>query len=565
MSTLSYADNAFSYTVGGIATSFTWPITLAANTILTFESDLEITTSSQYFIVNGTNVTIDGGNHTVTITTSGNDYSGLVQNGTSTVNGFSNCTVQNIVAINNEANDINACISKEYFGKGTKDSASATTCFITNCSVTTSNGVASSYQGAFAGEYNYADISNCYVIIGGGIGNYCGGIVGNSNYGAISNCYVIIGGNISNYGGGIAGDSNYGAISNCYAIIGGNISSYGGGISGGFNSGNISNCYAIIGGNIGSYGGGIAAQSNLYTAASLDNVTYSTGMIFHCYVDTSSTGTNIFAGDREVTIGGGNESGNSGAWTATGAAKLFPNSAWYIYDSTKPYVLSAFNTAVTLDTTIDSTGSLSLTSYGQSLSIGTVTSSPEATWTYSKTTGTIATTDNLDAGEYTLTIYAYNLLSDVSGFTFSQDDKIEKAFNVTSTNTTANTIIPYMYSNTTVIIATSTTTTEAPTTTTTTTPATTTTTTTTTTETTETTTTTTTEATETTTTTTETTPVATTTTTTTTEAPTTTTTTTTAPTHKIELSLVQGASFVDQTTGKTMSVWKLKAATTEII
>ena len=521
MSTLSYADNAFSYTVGGIATSFTWPITLAANTTLTFESDLEITTSSQYFIVNGTNVTIDGGNHTVTITTSGNDYSGLVQNGTSTVNGFSNCTVQNIVAINNEANDINACISKEYFGKGTKDSASASTCFITNCSVTTSNGVASSYQGAFAGEYNYADISNCYVIIGGGIGNYCGGIVGNSNYGAISNCYVIIGGNISNYGGGIAGDSNYGAISNCYAIIGGNISSYGGGISGGFNSGNISNCYAIIGGNIGSYGGGIAAQSNLYTAASpdspdsLDNVTYSTGMIFHCYVDTSSTGTNIFAGDREVTIGGGNESGNSGAWTATGAAKLFPNSAWYIYDSTKPYVLSAFNTAVTLDTTIDSTGSLSLTSYGQSLSIGTVTSSPEATWTYSKTTGTIATTDNLDAGEYTLTIYAYNLLSDVSGFTFSQDDKIEKAFNVTSTNTTANTIIPYMYSNTTVIIATSTTTTEAPT--------------------------------------------------TTTEAPTTTTTTTTAPTHKIELSLVQGASFVDQTTGKTMSVWKLKAATTEII
>ena len=216
-----------------------------------------------------------------------------------------------------------------------------------------------------------------------------------------------------------------------------------------------------------------------------------------------------------MTIGGGNESGNSGAWTATGAAKLFPNSAWYIYDSTKPYVLSAFNTAVTLDTTIDSTGSLSLTSYGQSLSIGTVTSSPEATWTYSKTTGTIATTDNLDAGEYTLTIYAYNLLSDVSGFTFSQDDKIEKAFNVTSTNTTANTIIPYMYSNTTVIIATSTTTTEAPT--------------------------------------------------TTTEAPTTTTTTTTAPTHKIELSLVQGASFVDQTTGKTMSVWKLKAATTEII
>ena len=109
-------------------------------------------------------------------------------------------------------------------------------------------------------------------------------------------------------------------------------------------------------------------------------------------------------------------------------------------------------------------------------------------------------------------------MSNVSGFAFFKDDKIEAAYNVTPTDaipgtpptpaSRANAIVPYMYSYKSYDITVNTTTT------------------------------------------------------TTTAAPT--TTTTAAPTHKTELSLVQGNSVVDPVTGKTMNVWSLSAATSEI-
>jgi hypothetical protein len=187
---------------------------------VTFGTDLTLATDQEYFIINGDDVTIEGNNKTVTITTPGNNYIGLVKNGDSSTVGKLRCNIQNIAVVNNEMDNISACIAQDYFGKvGSGTSTSS----ITNCSATTSQGT-NSCQGAIAGQYNYAAITNCYAIVGGDIFGSLGGggIAGFSNGAAITNCYAIVGGDI--FGGGIAGDSNNGQISFCY-VSGSNASS----------------------------------------------------------------------------------------------------------------------------------------------------------------------------------------------------------------------------------------------------------------------------------------------------------------------------------------------------
>ena len=396
---------------------------------------------------------------------SGNPYASVSTNGNygsagsaSLIGPYTNAQVSGCFA--NISSDTSGLIG-QYFNPASAISNTISNCYVI-CGGAINNGI--------VGIYNKGSISNCYVICGGDISGSSGGIAGRYNQGSISNCYVISKGNISR--GGIVDRNNQGSISNCYVICGGDIS---GGIAGGStiavaNSGTISNCYVICGGNI--LGGGIAELttktiSNCYVICGgtisgggiAKTLSGTSASISNCHVDTTYTGNNMFVlngGTNYTTNGSSNNSyGTTAKWSSTGASKLLAN-VWTNIDTTNnltPFILSAFNTAVTTDTNTDDS-SLALTSYGQSLSNGTVTSLPGATWTYS--TASITTNDTLTADTYNLKIYAYNLLSNISGFAFSNDDKIETAYNVTPTDaipgtpptpaSRANTIVPYMYS-----------------------------------------------------------------------------------------------------------------------
>lgn len=212
--TLSYASGTFSYTGSITGGTIVFPITITNTSALTvtFGTDLTLTTNQEYFIINGDDVTIEGNNKTVTITTAGNDYIGLVKNGDSSTDGKLRCNIQNIAVVNNEANNISACIAQDYFGKVTSGTSTSS---ITNCTATTSYGT-DSYQGAIAGEYNYASITNCYAIVGGNISGG-GGIAGNLNGGQISSCYVNQGYSPGSAPSNIFVGSNRGSgsVSNC--------------------------------------------------------------------------------------------------------------------------------------------------------------------------------------------------------------------------------------------------------------------------------------------------------------------------------------------------------------
>ena len=172
--TFTYNDSTFSYngTISLVNGQIAWPITISAGVTVTVGSDLTLTTISQYFIIGGSGVTIDGAGYEVNVPTS---YTGLVQNGTSSSTiGYSDCLVKNIGL--QSSSGINIGIARNYFGDGTS-----------SCS-----------------------ISNCYVICGGNI-NAAGGIAGNNNFGSISNCYV----NYSTVSSGGYIFASAGTISDC--------------------------------------------------------------------------------------------------------------------------------------------------------------------------------------------------------------------------------------------------------------------------------------------------------------------------------------------------------------
>ena len=128
-----------------------------------------MTTTSHYFVVNGSGITIDGAGYKVTI--SKLQIYGLVENGKNDEDGFSNCTIKNIGIVSTPSfSTAPVPIVDWYFGKGQTD------CSISNCYVI----VVGDLDGAgIAGSNNSGSISNCYVIVKGYID--CAGIVGNSN------------------------------------------------------------------------------------------------------------------------------------------------------------------------------------------------------------------------------------------------------------------------------------------------------------------------------------------------------------------------------------------------
>jgi hypothetical protein len=274
--------------------------------------------------------------------------------------------------------------------------------------------------------------------VGGSINDGSGGIVGELNGAAITNCYAIVGGSINFGSGGIAGQSNNGTITNCYAIVGGSINDGSGGIVGQSNGAAITNCYAIVGGSINNFCGGIAGRLNR-------------GTITNCYVNYTGNPSNIFSPSLP-NGSSNNESSATAKWTLEGAThaldSYYSGNAWTNYDKSNnktPYLLSAFNKAVSSSETVNSaTGTIGLTSYGNSLLNGIVSSEQGGEWEYSSSG---ITYEGLSTGTYPLAIYAYNLLSDLSTFTFTNETQIKTAYN--SDAASIYSVVPYMYSNTT--------------------------------------------------------------------------------------------------------------------
>ena len=170
--------------------------------IVTFGENLNLNNSNHYFVINGTNVTIDGANKIVTL------------NGISNFSGLVNAT-----------------------------SSDASSALIKNIGVETTPGTSlTTNSGYISGGFNRAEIRNCYSTgVISGIGT--GGIVGIGSYGNISNCFST--GDISDINsGGIASYTYDGIISNCFST--GDISgTNSGGIVGyGAYSTDIQNCYS---------------------------------------------------------------------------------------------------------------------------------------------------------------------------------------------------------------------------------------------------------------------------------------------------------------------------------
>ena len=246
--------------------------------IINFTSNINLNSSTQYFIIGSQYILIDGLNYTITITiNTGDNYLGLVQNST-----YGNITIQNIKVdgINSTLRTGGGWIGQSFFKYGN----------FTNCSSNGPIGISTNpgcggIVGYGASNGSKVTATNCYST--GAISNQSGGIFG-SNAGYIgiataTNCYST--GPISGGSGGIFGsDAGYSTASvigiatatNCYStgpISGGSGGIFGSdaGAGGGGGTATATNCYstgAISGESGGIFGSGAGADAGTTTATS---------------------------------------------------------------------------------------------------------------------------------------------------------------------------------------------------------------------------------------------------------------------------------------------------------
>lgn len=267
------------------ADGYTWPVVVNTGVTITFGENLTFDSVSHYFIIDGSDVTIDGNNKIVTM--SGVvGYSGLIRNGTNGSNGHNNTTVKNIGVETPGIESLGmegGWICQTYFGKN------ASNCVVHDCYSTgrISNSNSGGICGGRFGIGGSCVIYNCYstgIISGGYAGGICGLAPGWGNYCIIYNCYST--GNITNsYSGGICGSyAGYNGtciIYNCYSI--GELSgSNTGGICGdgaGYDgSCMIYNCYTT-GTITGTNAGGICGSDTAISGSCIIYYCYSTGEI----------------------------------------------------------------------------------------------------------------------------------------------------------------------------------------------------------------------------------------------------------------------------------------------
>ncbi len=352
---LSGSDVEYSTSINGPWTIASWPITVknidTLNTLtISFINDLSFNSVQQYFILDSSNITIDGSNNVVNVNVSTNDYPGLIQNGTSYSNGNSYITIQNLGLVTTySVVSHGGWIGQSNFGKN------ATDILVTNCY---STGNMSESAGGILGSYSSGLVTNCYST--GNINQFSGGIFGSYSSGSATNCYST--GTTDTGAGGIFGsDSQVGSsATNCYSI--GSIGTESGGIFGEYSYGSASDCYSTgtisrnAGGIFGYNGQAISTATNCYSTGHITGT--DAGGIFgyqcqgtatNCY----STGVIDASGQG---IGGLDPSycyytdGSANWLDASANASLnISGTVWTDIDLsslTVPYLLSSFTTTL---------------------------------------------------------------------------------------------------------------------------------------------------------------------------------------------------------------------------
>jgi hypothetical protein len=144
--------------------TYLWPITISGDswgnqTVVTFNSQINIVDASYYFVIGQGNVSIDGQNNNLTISNV-TSYPGLVRNGTAFADAFSNVTVQNIVidaSTSTLMNDpSNGWIAQRYFKKN------ATNAYVNNCSQTTTTTKNNIVWNSITGNINLSNFDDYY-------------------------------------------------------------------------------------------------------------------------------------------------------------------------------------------------------------------------------------------------------------------------------------------------------------------------------------------------------------------------------------------------------------------
>jgi len=224
-------ENNIYYSINndGVARPINWPVTFVnsnpveGNILTVSIYNITISNVSQYFITGSNYITYDAHIIPVTIISNVPNYPGLIQNGTSSANGFSNVIVKNInnaISGSSTLANFGGWICQTTFGSG------ASNILIDNCSNSgningsLAGGICGSNIGSNSGNILITNCSNSGIISGYATGGICGSSAGfNNGTVTITNCSnsgVISG----NYAGGICANdagSNNGTVSitNC--------------------------------------------------------------------------------------------------------------------------------------------------------------------------------------------------------------------------------------------------------------------------------------------------------------------------------------------------------------
>jgi hypothetical protein len=416
---------------------FSWPVIINSGSssspvVVTLAEDLTISDPNQYFVIESEYVEFNGNNYIITLDNT-NGYPGLLQNGTSSLIGYDNVTINNVHVVSNGSSliDYGGWIGQSYFG------ASVANVSINNCS---SSGYISYAGGGITGEHSNVAADHCHST--GNMSDAAGGIYGESSNGIATNCYSL--GNIGNAGGGIFGNISDGSASNCYST--GAIGGQGGGILGNGATGTTTNCYST-GDIIADYGGGIIGAGgngtavNCYSSGSIGTNAggilggFSSGTANNCYslgtLGSGAGGINgspFFGSFTNCYFTDGND------WSDADANDnlIDVSTVWTVFGSDMPYKLSSFNEIIYSPATESKSENALITSPTGNFSTGTYSivsindadPSDQPSVTIDATSGMLSFTnsgagsftskiiytDNSD-GSYQVSDYTLNILS----------------------------------------------------------------------------------------------------------------------------------------------------------
>ncbi len=376
----------------------TFPVSISSSCTITLAENLTFYSVSQYFIIASNGINIQGDNYTITINNI-SGYTGLIQCNTA----YTNININNlgVLSVSSSLNN-----SAGWIVQASSGNDSGITCY--NCY---STGEITNNSGGIFGQSSSGTATNCYST--GTIGTSSGGIFGPTSSGTATNCYST--GVNAFYSGGIFGGNSSGTATNCYST--GAINASSGGIFGDVSGGTATNCYStgeIIG------GGGIFGSS--------------AGTAINCYC----IGGTIIGGNTQTNCYAALETWNN---THANTYMVF-GTTWFSINSTTPWLLKSFNSAIYNPSSATTTSSSYTTSSGL-FSTNSVLGSPTYL-VYSSTNNT--PTVNSSTGQLTFTGASGTSLATVFvSYTFNST---YVGYNINTFSLTVNSSVPCFLRNT---------------------------------------------------------------------------------------------------------------------